>query len=298
MDTTGTSPNGSHSDTYVAFDIISQDRFYNSPDREGIHQGPAASPVEGNDYKSPWDIDPDSRYQTPKKSATCVDQVPSQLRDSSSTEPFSSAATTTTTQQSRVIPELQYLDSAPGLATASREDAAPTPTIDPSSLLENSSKAFIRDASMSSLSNVFSASLAPRALRRMPSMQDLRAHHIDEAKSVNVSGPRLAPSSSFRLANATPSSYIGHEQYSGSSATSDMSRARFCTTNPSCFVDTDPGLCVGNYDCSDSNYGHEHDSKIGFDPNLKSAFDWSSDEEDNREGFKRRIRRLKKVLLV
>lgn len=294
MDTTRSSPNGSHNDNHVAFDIISQDYLYNPSDRDGICQNSAASLLRGNDNQFPSDFNPDSWYQTPKKSATCIYQDPSQLQDGSSNGPFSSAATTT--QQPRVIPELQYLVSSSGLVVVNRGDAAPAPAIEPASLLRNSSKAFLRDANVSSLSNGFSAS---PALRRMPSMQNLRAHHNKEAKSVNVSGSRLEPPASFRLANATPSSYIGHEHYSGSSATSDMSRASFCKVNQSPFVDAEAGLCGGNRNCSEINYDHDHEFKIGFDANLKSTFDWSSDEEDNRkEELKRRIRRLKKVLLT
>ncbi len=268
MDTTGASSNGSRSDIYVASDVISVDGFNNSPHTEDIRQRPATNVL-------------------------C--QVPSQPRGRSSTGPFRSAATTTQ-QQSTVVPELQYLVSASGLAVTSREHSGPTPTIEPASRMGKSSKPFLRDASVPSLSNGFSA---PRTLRRMPSMQDLRMHRIEESKSVNVSGPRLAPPFSFRLANASPSSYVGHEQYSGSSATGGMSKASFCMASPSCLVDTKPGLYGENQECSDRNYGHEYESKFGFDPNLKSTFDWGSDEEDNKEeGLKWRIRRLKKKLLA
>ena len=206
----------------------------------------------------------------------------------------------TTTQQSIVIPELQYLVSAPGLAASSCDNEASTPTIDAVSLFGNSSKAFIRDVSVSSLSNSHSV---PQTLRRIPSMQDLRKHYTENATNVNVSGPRLEPPTSFRLANATPSSYVGHEHYSESSATCDMSMANFRMASPSCFVDTELGVCSGSHDCSDNNYGHEPEIEIGY-PDLKSAFDWSSDEDDNGEddngedGLKWRIRRLKKKLLA
>jgi len=270
MDTTGASSNGSRSDIYVASDVISVDRFNNSLDTEDIRQGPATN---------------------------LLCQVPSQPRRRSSTGPFrSAAATTTTTQQSTVVPELQYLVSASGLAVTSRDYSGPTPAIDPASRMGYSSKPFLRDASVPTLSNGVSA---PPTLRRMPSMQDLRMHRIEESRSVNVSGPRLAPPFSFRLANASPSSYVGHEQYSGSSATGGKSKASFRMASPSCLVDTKPGLYGENQECSDRNYGHKYESEFGFDPNLKSAFEWGSDEEDNKEeGLKWRIKRLKKKLLA
>ena len=93
MNTTSTSTNGSHSDIHVAFDI-SIGRFYDLPNMEGIRPTPTASRSQGVTYKLPWDIDPDSWYQTLRKGVACTYQVPSQLRDSSSTGTFWPAATT------------------------------------------------------------------------------------------------------------------------------------------------------------------------------------------------------------
>ena len=162
--------------------------------------------------------------------------------------------------------------------------------------MTKTTEAFFRDSGAPGLSN---NSSVHSALRRVPSMQDLRTHYIDEAKSVNVSGLELTPPSPpFRLANATPSSYIGHEQYSARSTTNNMPKASFCMVSPSDFVDGEPSLHVGNQECSSRDCDHEHGPESGFDPNLRSTFDWSSDEEDeNEERFKWRIWRFKEMLL-